>query len=1156
MSPIRIPLRVKVLLTAMFLVVSTSAVSGYFFLLQQRDAYLQEYGETLDHAAKFQITLFQHSIHEMLRDVQILSKTPPIGGIVRAHANGGIDPVDGSSLDLWTERLTTIFTAFVVNHRDYDQIRFISAEGEGRELVRVNWTPTGAEAVPADQLQPKSGRDYFHEILTLNPGGVYLSALNLNREFGAVEMPHKPTVRGGVPVTDADGNIFGMIVVNMRVQAILDRVDDSVPEGIQTYLANDAGQWLVHPDPGRTFSFDLGADLGWDSEFRPLPEKSGKDSPLELLQRIGEEHPVDYAVVTDFSVGPPNMPRALTLTYVLPESVLVKRTAPIFRAMVSIAAAIGLAMLVLAHVLVNRLMRPFDTIAKIARTVAEGRYDAKLPKAEDEDLGAVLAAMGDLRDRVQTREEELRNLNANLERLVEDRTGELARERDRAASLAKAKSEFLSNMSHEIRTPMNAVLGLGHVLERQALPADCRDLVRKIVRAGRTLQGIIDDILDYSKIEAGQLTIDPRPFRLGDTIDNLATIMAAAAREKDIDLVISPPASGTSALIGDQLRLEQVLINLANNAIKFTSRGHVDINITETEGADDYVTLRFSVRDTGIGMTAEQQERLFTPFSQADPSIARRFGGTGLGLSISRRLVEMMGGLLTVTSAPGVGSDFQFQLTFPRTSETVCSTPDLFEVEVVVADDSDIARDALVVVTQSLGWNPHPVASGEEALATSEALREAHAGHMVLLLDWKMPGLDGLQTARALRAQCAEHGDPIIIMVTAHSREELLAQGGRVAADAVLTKPVTASTLYDAVAKAKHVRKDEDELGSLQQQTCRLRGIRILVVDDSDINLEVASRIFGDEGAEVHTAENGRKALDWLEANPNAVDIVLMDIQMPVMDGYEATRHLRSFDQFAALPVVALTAGALQEQRVAALSAGMTAFLAKPFEVELAVGLIRQLTGVIASQTPSPELPPSPPGSAPDAETWPGIDIRKGIYLWRDEDVYRQRLHRFADEFGGAVAVMRGITQAAAAALAHKMKGVAGNLALVDVQAQAAASERALKDGTCEPSTLESLEAALSTALDSIARYAAPAPRPRFDSAGGAAVPPALLQEVVDSFDSASPDEIEPLLNTLAAFVSGAELEPLREAVESFDFPGGKDAAQILALKHKLPEKE
>jgi hypothetical protein len=663
--------------------------------------------------------------------------------------------------------------------------------------------------------------------------------------------------------------------------------------------------------------------------------------------------------------------------------------------------------------------------------------------------------------------EELKQHRNQLEMLISRRTAELETAKALAEAANSSKSAFIANMSHEIRTPMNAILGLAYLLDQVALPGDANELVRKIRMAGNSLLAIINDILDFSKIESGKLEIETAPFHLGDVLDNLATIMSANVGNKELELIIAPPPGKTCQLKGDALRLEQVLINLTGNALKFTEHGHVALSVDVVDENDQFITLRFAVRDTGIGITIQQQQQIFAPFSQADGSTSRRFGGTGLGLAISRRLVEAMRGKLQVASVPGIGSVFSFDLIFEKGREVWHVTPEMENLNVLIADDNPIAREVLAGIVDGLGWKAKTVSSGEAAIQHVEFTQGHQRPSEILLLDYKMPGIDGLAAAKAIRYKLKEVGEPIIIMVTAHSNSQLLGHPDSHLADAVLSKPVTPSSLYNAVARAKRVRQDgQEQLPNKIRQ--RLSGLRILVADDSDINLEVARRILTDEGAYVTLVDNGQQAVDWLKAHPTEADIILMDVQMPVMDGYEATRQIRHIPVLAAIPVVALTAGAFSEQSELAHAAGMNGFIAKPFDVDTVISMIIRLTAGVALSDITKAVPHDT-----SVDHLPGIAIKKGLeYFGNNPMKYRQFLSKFAHENAGIVNEITISQKSEAAALAHKLKGNCGYLALHEVAAQAGELEQALNDGTGYADILVRLHEALEIAIASINIYA------------------------------------------------------------------------------------
>ncbi len=744
------------------------------------------------------------------------------------------------------------------------------------------------------------------------------------------------------------------------------------------------------------------------------------------------------------------------------------------------------------------------------------------------------------------------------------REEELRLARDVADNAAQAKSDFLANMSHEIRTPMNAILGLCYLLEQQALAPGTRGMVLKIHGAGRSLLGIINDILDFSKIEAQRLDIENVPFRLSDTLDNLAGIMSSSVGDKQIEVVVSPSPEGAEFLKGDALRLGQVLINLAGNAIKFTNTGEVAVKITPSNRAAQTpkkVRLRFSVSDTGIGIPHDRQATIFQAFSQADSSTTRSFGGTGLGLTISRRLVELMGGVLSVRSEPGQGSEFFFELEFDRSDPVQSATPQMLHQSILIADDQETARTMLAETAASMGWQVKAVDTGAKAVETVE--RDGDTAYDVLLLDWRMPGMDGLEAAQRIRAhQDALEPAPIIIMATAYDRERLIAMPGADTVDVVLSKPVTSSSLYNAVQEAKIRRGLLPSAVVLTSPSRRLLGVEVLVVDDSEINREVAKRILEGEGATVVLAEDGHVALALQQDRDSLFDVVLMDVQMPIMDGYTATRQMRATARLAQVPVVALTAGAFKVHRDAAFDAGVDAFVAKPFDVDELVDVVYRLAqwergerAVIDERGAF-----SGPESAKDDVLQPSavavdIDIQRGVSRWRDEGVFQQNLRGFVRDQGPEMDRLDGLKASEVSRLAHKIKGAAGNLALVRVAQAAHGLELAVLEERDRAQAARHLRAAMMAAVAAVQRYAGG------DNAQDAVEAPAsaalavsdavrvahLLRQAFTACQGDSPDEIEPLLDALAPYLTVYQLAPMRQGISEFDFRGIEASIRALA---------
>jgi signal transduction histidine kinase/DNA-binding response OmpR family regulator len=705
----------------------------------------------------------------------------------------------------------------------------------------------------------------------------------------------------------------------------------------------------------------------------------------------------------------------------------------------------------------------------VARIRIEGRAEAYFifeNKQHPEAFGP--EAIGLMKDLMKDLKEHF--VSAFIKARTTDLLKRLLREtnesRERAEVATRSKSEFLANMSHEIRTPMNAILGFAGLALKQDLNPKLQDYLQKIASSGHHLLGIINDILDFSKIEANKLELECVPFQLLDVLSQVADMFSERAAEKDLELIVGASSGVDGWLVGDPLRLGQILVNLMGNALKFTRQGHIQLKVEVADRMEDRIRLRFTVEDSGIGMTPEQISKLFKAFSQADTSTTREFGGTGLGLSISKRLVEKMGGEFQVASTPGIGSSFAFTSEFSISeapSVVIRKAPeDVKGLRILVVDDSALAREMLEDQLQGFGFCATTVGSGEYAL---KALEENVFD--LVLMDWKMPGMDGIETTRRIKENPRLAAIPEVIMVTAFGREEVMMAAERTGIRAFLIKPVNPSLLLDSILEVLGRQAVGSVIGhkhlGISTAEKSIAGAHVLLVEDNLINQQVAVEILESAHVRVDIASNGREAVRMVDLKHYGA--VLMDIQMPEMDGYEATAQIREKNQHENLPIIAMTAHAISGYRDECLAAGMNDYLTKPIEPQrlfetLAMWLHdggRMLGGeppsACESELPEPRTSADCPLSLEALQQV--MDVPQALArLNGKESLLLSILKNFLGEVPRpedsiAAAVETG-NAAAGFRLAHTLKGVAANLAFAEVSEAAHELEKLMRTGTTE----------------------------------------------------------------------------------------------------------
>jgi two-component system sensor histidine kinase/response regulator len=727
-----------------------------------------------------------------------------------------------------------------------------------------------------------------------------------------------------------------------------------------------------------------------------------------------------------------------------------------------------------------------------------------------------------------------------------------------AETANRTKSQFLANMSHEIRTPLNAIIGLNHLALKTELTPKQIDYLKKIQSSSESLLGIINDILDFSKIEAGKLILEEVTFDLEEVFQKLADMISYKAHAKGLEIAFGLDSQLSTHLIGDPIRLEQVLSNLCSNAVKFTDRGEVIMRARPIGATQNSIQIEFEVTDTGIGMSKSQVDKLFQPFTQADDSISRKYGGTGLGLSILKRLVELMGGQVEVKSEPGKGSQFRFSLWFkkqPEQRSLLVPSIDLRKLSVLLVDDNESARTIVKEALESFSFEVTAVDSGIQAIHYLKNNFHDHPVKLVLM-DWKMPEMDGLTAAGILRNDPELAKIPIVMMCTSYAHEDLYQKNEELGLSGILIKPIRYSSLYDAIISAvdgsvAHLRSTARAHSPEIQEAVSPSG-HLLLVEDNEINQQVATELLEGFGFTLDIANNGLEAVNKVNASgvPSAYGLVLMDLQMPVMGGYKATTEIRKLDAYKNLPIVAMTADAMGGVREKCLEVGMMDFITKPINPNQLLEVVKKwiLPGTSGERRKKITL-----HAAALPAHLEGIDQRDGLsHVGGNVTLYQDLLVKFLERhehFMESVKTEYAMgEQEKGRRLIHTLKGVSGNLGMTRLHEQSKQTEVALAPATGDfDLILKPLEDELNIVLGSLRQHIATTPSESPEITIGEAQ--SILQELKVMLGEQNPEAVAVVkkLGTIKGLEK--QLQQLERAVKTYDFDAALEALESLEIE-------